>query len=250
MTRIWPVLAWIAAALPIAGWVAAQSMTSRIGEPSEFTAALIRTLATSTFAVILFLSATTNAIVITRRSITRPRTYRWAQLGAWQTVLLALQAAWLCVVLSSPATLAEFLIGVGIAGVSCVVFALASRRDPDAALRRAERVSALSPIVARRQRIAAIAISAALGSIALLGVVSLSVIPIDHHGCSVTGTGHVSGAFGSDYSVYTSCGDFVYDSKETFDEILGHASSPLTITTQGFQLLPPSLRLIAFQPER
>lgn len=244
-SRKWTTFAWSIATIPVTGWVVAQTLTSRIDHPSGFTGSYVHALAASTFAVILLVSAVINAVVVTMREADGPRSYRWGRLGAWQVSLLALELAWLtCIVIGDPGYNAEFIFGIGIAAASCVVFAFATSKDLDAASRRFARIAARSPNVVRRDRMSKLTISVALGSVASAVLLVLFFVPLPHQDCEVTGTGATSSA----NSVYTSCGDFVYDAAKFSPDALLFSETPLDITTQGFQVLPPRLRIVQVEP--
>lgn len=250
-SRLWPVLAWFNAAIPIAGWMVAQTLPSRIAIASEGNTALVHSVAASTFAVILLVSAVINAVLITSRTASLPRSYRWGRLGVWQAVLFVLELGWLtCIVIGTAGYNVEPFFGVGIAAASCVVFAFARSKDPDAALRRSERVAARTPEATHRIRVAKMAIPVALALIGTLVVAVLALVPLTHYGCEVQGSGSVKTGGQSTFTVYTSCGDFVSDVPGSSNESLLYPQVPFDMTTQGFQLIPPRLRLIAFEPSQ
>jgi len=57
-------LAWALVPVPVLGWIVAQSFTENIAHNYDFTAELFHTYATSSFAIIFFVSAATNAIIV------------------------------------------------------------------------------------------------------------------------------------------------------------------------------------------
>ncbi len=203
--------------------------------------------AASTFAVILLISAAINAVLITIRADSAPRTYRWGRLGAWQTALVVLEFAWLtCILIGTDGFVAEPYFGAGIAAASCVVFAFARIKDTDAALRRSERIASRPPELARRIRVARIVIPSALALVGVVTIAVFSFVPLKHYDCEVQGTETI----GTRFSVFTSCGDFVSDAPGSSNESLLYPQISFDLTTQGFQVLPPRLRLIAFEPSR
>lgn len=241
-------LAWLTAAVPVAGWIIAQTLTERIGHVSEFTSALVHQTSASTFAVILAVSAVVNAVIVTRRSPDTPRSYRWGRLGSWQLLLLLLTLAWLtCVVIGASGFAAEPFLGAGIAVASCGVFALAAQRDPDASARHAERVAARPPAVARRISAARRVIPWLVGAAIIVPIAVFALVPLHHSDCAVTGSGITSSGTESTHQVFTTCGDFVYDPATLPEDELRYSGVPLDITTQGFQVFPPALRLVSFE---
>ena len=78
--------------VPVLGWMVAQSFTERIAHNYDFTAELIHTYATSSFAVIFALSALTNAIIVSVRARYRPRSHRASRYVVWQSAILVLAA--------------------------------------------------------------------------------------------------------------------------------------------------------------
>jgi uncharacterized membrane protein YhaH (DUF805 family) len=146
-------LAWVLPVIPVAGWVVAQSLTSRTGAASEFSGALVHTLAASTFAVILFTSALINAIIVTRRYRDRPLSYRASRYPLWQGIVIAFSLGWLlCLVIGNAAQTVELVIGCAIAVASIVACVLASRRDREWSARRESGSNAHAPSARRRGR--------------------------------------------------------------------------------------------------
>jgi len=222
-------LAWMLPPIPVIGWIVAQSFTERIGENYEYTGALIHSLATSTFAVILLASAVTNAIIISVRARYRPRSYRTSRYVLWQAGLVTLSLAWLASVFSAKAELVETALGTLIAGVSIVVCVFASLRDPDATRARLEARDGRSPEYRRRVRRARILVPAIVGALLIVAAVIAQNIEVVHRDCRVDGWGNFNG----DTSLFTTnCGDFAFSGEADLDLYMG---TTLDITTRGYR---------------
>lgn len=129
-SRVPNVVAYAVLPIPVIGWIVAQSLTERIAEFSGWTGAWIHTLAASTFAVVLFASASANAIIVTRRA-PDPRSYRMSRYVAWQLSVIVLSLAWVgCLVVGEPSYAAYPYLGVAIAATSIVTFVFVVKRDP------------------------------------------------------------------------------------------------------------------------
>ncbi len=232
------VLSWLLVPIPIAGWLFAQLFTARIGLPSEFAGAYVHTLATSTFAVLLFLSAVTNALIVSFRSVDRPQSYGSRGYLLFQTITLALSATWLlCVTIGAPAQLAETIAGGAIAIVSIAVFVLALWRDEVAREHRRTRLnqrdSLRTPGAIRRAKLGRFIYPSAFGLAAIAAVIVVQSVPIVHHGCIIEGTGQVNGSL----DFYTDCGNFAVNlSKLTSEQIddFFYSRNALDITTRGY----------------
>jgi hypothetical protein len=235
--RIPIVVAYTLPPIPVVGWIVAQSLTERITEFSHWTGAWVHTLAASTFAVILFASAVVNAAIVSRRVRDRPRSYRLSRYVVWQLGVIALSLAWLgCLIIGEPAYTFEPFIGIAIAIASIVTFVFVVRPDAESRERRVVRLegirSARSPESAGRVRIARVVIPVAVVALSVIGIVISAVVPIQHPGCDIVG----SGVFDGTESVFTSnCGDFTLASDLSRNDFEG----TVDITSRGFAWGPP-----------
>jgi len=233
-------LAWALVPIPVLGWIAAQSFTERIAHNYDFTAALFHTYATSSFAVIFFLSAVTNAVIVSVRARYRPRSHRLSHYVVGQSALILLAAGWLFTVSVDGewTQFTENILGALIAAVSIVVCVFAARGDADATQARIQRWEARSPearLRIKRTRLLAPVIAVALAITALVVVQNIETV---HRGCVVNGTA----SFGSSDTIYTTnCGDFAVES-----DISAPMGATLDITTRGFRLgLPPQPLIVS-----
>lgn len=238
-----PVLAYALVPLPVIGWIAVQGAEERIQRNSEFTGALFHTLSASTFAVILLLSALTNALIVSLRFRDEPRSYRLTGYVLWQAILLALTLAWVVVAaVNYQFSYVEMALGVVIAVVSIVVCVFASKRDAGSIERRDARRSSRTLEVRRRMRLAGILIPSIALLLGIAAAVVVQNVETVHRGCSIIGHGTVNGAD----SIYTEeCGSFALgDSVSLADAAYG----PVVITTRGYRLLPWEPLAVAVEP--
>jgi len=227
-------LAWALVPIPVLGWITAQSFTGRIAHNYDFTAELIHTYATSSFAVIFFLSAVTNAIIVSVRARYRPRSHRASRYLVWQSALIVLAAGWLFTVSNNGGwtQITENILGALIAAVSIVVCVFAAQRDADATQARIDRWEARSPEARLRITRTRLLVPVVAVVLAVAAVVVVQNSETLHPGCLVNGNADFDGS----RSIYTTnCGDFAIES-----DISAPMGSTLDITTRGFRFgLPP-----------
>ena len=119
-TFVAPLLAWLILPTALAGWNAAQSFA---GPPTQIVDSdpIIHTYATSTYAVVLFISGLVNAIIVTARA----RSLRWAPVSQGFTLLVA--GGWLaCILSGDEAQSVEMILGLALAGASIGAFIIAA----------------------------------------------------------------------------------------------------------------------------
>ena len=228
--NLWPrLLAWTLLPIPAVGWVVAQSFPDRILRNAEYTSALFHTNATSSFAVILFASALTNAIIVTVRSRYRPLSHRPSRYIAWQSVLLALSLGWLACVIAARVVIPELILGALVAVASIVVCVFAAKRDSEANRRRIELREARTPEVRRRIVRTRLLVPTAVLVMVIAAAVVVQNIEVVHRACAVNGWGSANGVA----SIYSeNCGAFAVENID----LEQYSGRTLDITTRGYRL--------------
>lgn len=244
-------LAYGALAIPIAGWISAQSSDDRTTETSQFTGAWIHGLAASTFAAIFALSLILNAIIVTFRFRDTPASYRLVGYPLWQTLVIVFGIGWAATVaLTIESTLVEMGFGLAVAATPIGACVQASLVDPESAGRHEVRVAqqreARSPKQQAAIRRLRVGIPIALGASATIVLVLAQVVVVVHHDCQIVGTGTFDGA----RSIYTeNCGDFAVAPHVAQSEIddAFYGNQAVDVTTQGYAFgLPPLPVIVAF----
>ena len=227
------VLAIALVPLPVIGWIGVQGADDRIIRNSDYTGALVHTLSASTFAVILLLSALTNALIVSLRFRDGPHSYRATGYVLWQIILIALSIGWVVVVcVNYQSSYLELVLAVLIALVSIVVCVFASKRDPLSVERRDARRRARNPEVRQRMRRAGILVPSIALALGIVTAVMAQNVEVVHRGCTIIGQASVNGA---DSIITEECGSFAVDhSMGSTGELWGQA----VITTRGYRLLP------------
>ncbi len=238
-------LAYGAVAIPVAGWVVAQTGPGRIDQAMGWSAAWIHGLAASTFAVIFGVSAVINALVVTHRLRDAPRSYRLLGYPLWQAIVAVTGIGWLIVVaLTLEVSYLEMGLGLAVAVASIGACVQAARRDTDATARRRARVAnqrdAQSPSTRRAVGILRVVIPVTLGLLVVAGLGVARFGVFEYRDCDIHGTGVLNG----DVSFYTSdCGDFDLDETRVSQaemENLFYSPQSVDITTQGYGFgIPP-----------
>jgi len=239
-----PILAWALVPLSVVGWIAAQSIPQRLSESSTSTGAWVHMLASSSFAVILGVSAVVLAVIVTGRTPDRPRSLGRRYVTA-QIVVLALAVLWLlCILAGDGLQGIELIIAALLVPALVVALAFAVLRDPESSERRAVRLQqrrdARSPGAARAIIIARVVIPVA----AVLAIITVILVQqstvVVHRGCEV-GAASVS----SGVEILTAnCGDFVLDASAADYEALQNADEDATfsgtfdITSRGYAFSP------------
>lgn len=243
-------IAYGALAIPVAGWLAAQSSDDRTTEAWQFTGAWVHGLAASTFAVVFALSVIINAVVVTVRFRDAPRSYRLTGFPLWQAVVIVLGTAWaITVSVMIETTWVEAAFGLAVAAASigaCVQAALTDRESSDW---RATRLALLRDSRTAAQRVALrrwrVALLVGLALVAAVVVVAAQVVVVVHRDCRIVGTSDVWGA----RSILTEdCGDFAVAPSVAQSDIddAFTGSGSVQITTQGYSFgLPPLPVVIA-----
>jgi len=227
-------LAWALVPFPVLGWIVAQSFTEHIAHNYDFTAELFHTYVTSSFAIIFFVSAVTNAIIVSVRARYRPRSHRATRYVAWQSALIVLAVGWLISlrVADGLTQVTENVLGALIATVSVVVCVFAAKRDPESTQARVERWESRAPEARQRIRRARLLVPIVMVVAAVATLVVVQSVETVHRGCVVNGNADFDGS----RSIYTTnCGEFAIES-----DISAPMGSTLDITTRGFRFgLPP-----------
>jgi hypothetical protein len=247
------VLAYGAIAIPVAGWIFAQSSTARTTEPWQFTGAMIHGLAASTFAVIFAVSAIINATIVTFRFRDAPISFRLAGYPLWQAIVITLGIGWAVIVaLTIENNLAEMAFGLGIAAASIGACIQASWRDDESSAQRASRLAARrearTPATRRIVRIVQLGVPVVIVAATVTAIIAAQLLVTVHRDCEIYGTGDVNGAL----SIYTTpCGDFAVDatriSPAEIDRYFS-ANQPVDVTTQGYAFgIPPVPVLIGME---
>ncbi|MET4706040.1 hypothetical protein [Frigoribacterium sp. UYMn621] len=246
---LWPVIhSWALVLVPIAGWIVAQSLTSRIARNDEYTGALIHTLAASVFAVILGLSAVTNAIIVTLRFRDRPSSFRFRRFPLGLLILATVAVSWLiCLVVGNIAQSVEFWMAIPLALASVYVFIQILQRDHASTGARRERLAARrdarSPASQRRVSVAKWLVPIGV-VVVLLGIGTVSeIVPMVHVGCQIQEYGNFDG----NYSMMTDCGSFAVQSDAASKRAASKAfysSRLVTITTRGYAFGIPPLGIV------
>lgn len=229
-------LAWALVPIPVAGWVTAQSLTTRTEQ--AFADAFVHTLATSTFAVVFFASAIINAVIVSVRQVDRPRSYRSSRYVAWQVALIVLGLGWLgCILVGDSGAPAEAILGAVIAAVSIVVFVFAVKRDPASTIAWRARLALRSPEATTRARRTKLIVPLAVLVVLATSITIAQTVTVTHRDCVITG----NSISGGTASIFTTCGDFAVDGLAGA-QYRYPSLAPVDITTRGFRLgLPPLL---------
>ncbi len=245
--RLMHVLMYPALLLPIAGWIASHGIAERITHVDAFTGAGIHELISQSFAVIFLLSMIINVTLISFRYTDRPLSLtKITGFPLWELLLIVISGWWvfsISIATDDAIEFGEILAGLGIAGISIVIFVLALRHDPRErvarrarlqARRAAESLKTVRQLEVRAWGAIIVWIVVLAACLATWASVQLPVVI--HPNCEVNGYFYTQGTITLSS---TNCGDFQLDGNLAAAEAIGSDGS-YDIVTRGYDFgFPP-----------
>jgi hypothetical protein len=242
-------------AIPVAGWISAQGLTSRIGHPDEWTAAYVHTIAANGFAAILALSLVSSAIVVAARAGSHPRAYgRFTALPLAILLNVVVGIAWVVTIATALGAFTWFEPMIALLLAGCAVFLCACAIHPDVVARQFARdrraaLRASRSLESAERHIRLVRHSWIAGvSVTTLLIGGLAVgyaLPVRFANCEPDGIARAANS-GTTLLTTINCGSFLVgggaaEYRQLKAELI---SDRVTISTDGWQFAPLPTRLV------